>query len=38
VEVFPLTEEQDLLPPAADVRQQEEALLQGGGKPRIVSP
>jgi hypothetical protein len=34
VEVFPLTEEQDLLPPASEVRQQEEALLQRAGSAR----
>jgi hypothetical protein len=33
VDVFPLTEEQDLLPPASEVRQQEEALLQGAPPP-----
>ncbi|MCP9791703.1 hypothetical protein KBZ20_07490 [Vulcanococcus limneticus Candia 3F8] len=33
VERFPLLEESDLLPPAAEVREQEEALLRGGGAP-----
>ena len=34
VQTFPLVEEQDLLPPASEVRQQEEALLQRAGSAR----
>ena len=33
VQTFPLVEEQDLLPPASEVRQREEALLRGSQAP-----
>ena len=33
---FPMVEEQDLLPPASEIRQQEEAILQGA--PPATSP
>jgi hypothetical protein len=33
VQTFPLVEEQDLLPPASEVRQQEDELLRGSQAP-----